>query len=43
MQVNGLRQEVDNLLLRKIEDPAFDLSHSKVVDAMLKLLMHDGF
>ncbi len=42
-QVSGLRREVEAMLLRKVEDPALDISHSRVVDAMLKLLVHDGF
>ena len=42
-QVNGLRREVDVLLLRKIEDPHLDISQSRVIDVMLKLLVHDGF
>ncbi|CAL8471800.1 g11342 [Coccomyxa elongata] len=41
--VNGLRREIDQLLLMKIEEPSFDLSASKVVEAVLKLLVHDGF
>lgn len=43
VQVNGLRKEVDQLLAQKIEDPSCDISNSRVVDAMLKLLVHDGF
>ncbi len=43
VQVNGLRKEIVHLLLRKIEEPSFDLSASKVVEAVLKLLVHDGF
>lgn len=42
-QVDGLRKEIDQLLLRKIEEPSYDLSASKVVEAVLKLLVHDGF
>ena len=41
--MNGLRREVDALLLRKIEDPQLDISQSRVIDVMLKLLVHDGF
>lgn len=43
VQVNRLRKEVDQLLVQKIEDPSCDISNSRVVDAMLKLLVHDGF
>ena len=43
VQVNGLRGEVDSLLLRKIEDPSLVLGQNRVVEAMLRLLSHDGF
>jgi hypothetical protein len=42
-QVSGLRREVEAMLQRKVEDPGLDISRSRVVDAMLKLLVHDGF
>ena len=42
-QVDGLRSEVERLLLRKIEDPTVVLSQNDVVEAMLRLLSHDGF
>ena len=42
-QVDGLRSEVERLLLRKIEDPTVVLGHNEVVEAMLRLLSHDGF
>lgn len=41
--MNGLRKEISQLLLKKIEEPTFDLSASQVVGAVLKLLVHDGF
>ena len=43
VQVDGLRKEVEQLLLRKIEDPGLVLGQNKVVEAMLGLLSHDGF
>ena len=42
-QVDGLRKEVEQLLLRKIEDPGLVLGQNRVVEAMLRLLSHDGF
>ena len=42
-QVDGLRSEVERLLLRKIEDPTMVLGQNDVVEAMLRLLSHDGF
>ena len=41
--VSGLRREVEAMLQRKIEEPGLDISRSRVVDAMLQLLKHDGF
>lgn len=43
LQVDGLRKEVEHLLLRKIEDPGLVLGQNRVVEAMLRLLSHDGF
>lgn len=42
-QVDGLRSEVERLLLHKIENPTVVLSQNDVVEAMLRLLSHDGF
>jgi len=42
-QVDGLRKEVEQLLLRKIADPDMVLGQNRVVEAMLGLLSHDGF
>ena len=42
-QVDGLRGEVERLLLRKIEEPSVILGRNEVVEAMLRLLSHDGF
>ena len=38
-----LRAEVDKLLQLKFEDPSLDLSSSRAVDAMHRLLATDGF
>jgi hypothetical protein len=42
-QVKELRGEIDRLLLQKIEDPSLDLSQSKAIDALHRLLATDGF
>ncbi|KAK9846310.1 hypothetical protein WJX81_001334 [Elliptochloris bilobata] len=41
--VRELRQEVDRLLLQKVERPGLDLAHSPAVAAMHNLLATDGF
>lgn len=38
-----LRQEVDRLLLQKVERPELDLAHSPATSAMHNLLATDGF
>ena len=42
-QVKELRLEIDQLLLQKIQNPEFDLSRSKAVEALHGLLATDGF
>ncbi len=41
--VRELRRGIAALLQRKIEDPAADLTHEPIVDAMHQLLATDGF
>ncbi len=43
MLVRELRRGIAALLQRKIEDPAADLTHEPIVDAMHQLLATDGF
>ena len=43
MQIDGLRKEVEQLLLCKLADPTLALGQNRVVEAMLRLLSHDGF
>ena len=40
--VGGLRQRLDNLLARKIEDPAFELVSTIEMQLIMKLLVSDG-
>lgn len=43
MQLKELRREIDRLLLKKLEDPGYDLGSSKAVAALHQLLATDGF
>lgn len=43
LQVRELRQEVERLLLQKVERPELDLAHSPATSAMHNLLATDGF
>lgn len=41
--VRELQQGIATLLQQKIENPASDLAHAPIVDAMHQLLATDGF
>ena len=38
-----LRKALDDLLSKKIEDPGIDVSSSKLIDAITKLLVKSGY
>ncbi len=40
--VGGLRRKVDELLLRKIENPSFDIAQTDEMKVIVKLLIKDG-
>jgi len=40
--VGGLRRKVDELLVKKIEDPSFEISNSKEMQVIVKLLRTNG-
>lgn len=40
--VGGLRSRVDNLLVKKIEDPSFEIANSKEMQVIVKLLKTNG-
>lgn len=43
LQIKELRAEIDRLLLLKVENMKYDISNSKAVDALHRLLATDGF
>lgn len=40
--IGGLRQKIDDLLAKKIENPTFDLAGTKEMELIVKLLVTDG-
>ena len=41
--IQELRKALDDLLSKKIEDPSIDVSSSKLIDAITKLLVKSGY